>query len=85
MQRHIALEFDGADLEGSSRNQHGSASIVMARINRRLQCGRVERNSVPFRAILANVVDASAIAVCSWIAFCLPGCESSLSRRTTEK
>jgi hypothetical protein len=55
----------------------------MASINGRLQCGCVEGDAVALCAILANVVDAGAEVICSGIILYLPGCEPSLSGKTS--
>jgi hypothetical protein len=72
-------------LEGAGGNQNCSTAILMARVNRRLDCGCVECSAVPFRSVLPNVVDVSIEIICLGIVFPLLRCKASLSCETTSQ
>jgi hypothetical protein len=85
VQGHMAFEFDRTDLESAGGNQYDSTAIPMACVYGRLDCRCVECSAVPFRSVLANVVDVSAEIVCTGIAFYLRGGKPWLSCETTSE
>src|SRR5581483_4872451 len=60
MQRDVAPEFNGADEEVARGDEYDTALVAVAGVNRRLDCGGVERGAVALRAKIAHVVRAGA-------------------------
>ena len=69
VQGDITLQLDGADEKGSGWNQHGTAAITIAGVDRCLQPAGIERHSIAFGAVAANVVDARAKAAGDFVSF----------------
>src|SRR5260370_12769606 len=59
--RDIALALDGADVEHARRDQHRSPALTVARVDGRLDRGRIERLAVPLRAEVPDIVDTRAV------------------------